>query len=202
MTAGRGALYGGKALEITLPDESFSAGVLVIDWQGFQDGNGQGQTAAFGKTPRVSLQRKDPDGAWQTVDWVYPRDELDQSFFILEDLGSGWDNGGMVRLESTSCHSEKYHRIDRVAWARRLQEAPLSDSLALISAVTSEGEDVRQQSLEADGNSVFLGPEDEVTMKFKAKPLKEGLDRTYFFVSEGVYITMPMLRLTATEKNE
>jgi hypothetical protein len=198
MRAGGTGLYDGEGIEVTLPKEAFSSGLLAVEWQGFRESEGKGRTASVGR-PRLSLQRRDPNGIWQTVDWIYPRDEIEQAFFVLEDLGSGWDDGGKIRLVATSCHVEKYHRIDRIAWGKRLKETPVGASLALISAVKSGGEDVRKQLLLADGESVFLGSEEEVNLRFQSRPLEKSFERTFVFVSEGFYIPAPMIRLAAAE---
>ena len=190
---GRG-LYDKDVLEVALPAAAFGNGVLAIDWQGFQNGDGRGKSASTGK-PRLDLQRLGPDGIWQTVDYVYPRDEIQQSYFILDDLGEGWDSSNTVRLAATSCHPEKYSRIDTVGWARYMPETPTAVHLPLVSAVTSRGDDVRQKALKADGDSIFLGPDEEVTLKFKSYPTAEGMERSFVFVSQGVYVPMPMILL-------
>ncbi len=188
-------LYNDDGLEIKIPQEAFSSGVLAITWQGFQVGKGSGHATGDGR-PKLSLQRKRADGSWQTVDWVYPRDEVQQSFFVLEDLGAGWDDGGKVRLIAKSCLPEKYHRIDQIAWSKCLREVPLVESLSLVSAIKSNEENVRAQLLAADGNSLRLGPKEEVLISFKSIPLEERMERTVFLITEGFYIPVPMIRLT------
>ncbi|MCG6534250.1 MAG: carboxypeptidase-like regulatory domain-containing protein, partial [Syntrophales bacterium LBB04] len=69
------SLYHGEFIEIKLPSEAFQKGFVALTWQGFQDGMAEGHSSAAGQ-PKLSLQRHDPQGIWQTVDWVYPRDEV------------------------------------------------------------------------------------------------------------------------------
>jgi hypothetical protein len=192
---GPAAVYNEDVIEVSLPPEAFEAGIVAIEWQGFQDGSAEGHSNAFGIKPRISLQRKDPDGQWQIMDWAWPRDEKDQSFFILHKKETGWDADGTIRLVATSCHAAKYHRIDRVSWAENLTTVPELRSLELVSAVTSTGGQVRQALLKPDGETVFLGPEDEITLKFSAPEIEQGMKRSFFFVSKGVYIPMPGLRI-------
>jgi len=196
--AQRTALYNGEGVDLTLPREAFTNGVLAVTWQGFQDGEGKGRTFSPGR-PRLSLQRKDPTGEWQTVDWIYPRDETEQAFLVLEDKVPGWDEGGSVRLVATSCDPEKYHRIDRIEWAKRSQETPLVASLPLMSAIKSDGEDALKQLKRADGESLLLRPDEEVALKFRATDLRKGFDRTVIFISEGFYIPMPLVQLARAE---
>jgi hypothetical protein len=129
-------LYNGEGLELSLPEEAFRGGILAITWQGFRDGQGVGHTAASGR-PKLSLQRQNPQGIWQTVDRVYPRDEVSQVFFILKDEGPGWDTDGKIRLIATSCVPMKFHRIDRIAWGNSINEVLSVKSLPLISALKS-----------------------------------------------------------------
>ncbi len=191
---GEAALFDKEVLAVTLPLAAFGKGFLAVDWQGFQNGDGRGKTSSAGK-PKLFLQRLNPDGVWQNVDYVYPRDEIQRSFFILDDLGAGWDKGNTVRLVATSCHTEKYHRIDGVGWAEFLPETPTARHLPLVSAVTTKGDDVRLKALEADGDSIFLGPDEEVFLKFKPYPASEGMERSFIFVSQGVYVPMPRVLL-------
>jgi len=192
------ALYNNEILEITLPAEAFEAGFLAIDWQGFQDGSGKGQSSASGH-PRIFLERLNPDGHWQTIDWVYPRDESQTSFFALDNLGTGWDKENKIRLKAWSCHPEKYHRIDRVSWGHALKETPESKKLILTSAIKSNGENVSTQTLATDGESVFLAPDEEVYLTYKSTPLAKDSERSFIFISKGIYIPMPMVRLLSND---
>jgi hypothetical protein len=125
-------VYNEESVDVSLPPAAFEDGVLAINWQGYQDGTPEGHSNAFGVKPRISLQRKDPDGQWQIVDWAWPRDEKDQSFFKLDRKENGWDVDGTIRLVATSCHAAKYHRIDRISWARKLTDAPELKSLETV----------------------------------------------------------------------
>ncbi len=192
--SGAAGLFNGQTIEIILPPEAFSNGVLAVDWQGFQDGSSKGHTNAAGIKPRISLQRKDPDGQWRIMDWAYPRDEKDRSFFRLDHMESGWDAGSTIRLVATSCHSGKYHRIDEISWDRLENDELKMESLALVSALTQDGEEVGQAAIKADGKSIFLGPEEKILMTFKAEEQPKGVERSFVFVSRGVYIPMPGIR--------
>ncbi len=186
-------LYDGETIEVALPKEALRGGVLAVTWQGFQEGDSERGTSSSGR-PRLSLRRRDPQGVWQTVDWVYPRDEIDQSFLVLDDLGAEWDTTGKVRLIASSCDREKYHRIDRLEWGKRSTEIPMVTSLPLVSAQRT-GEDVRKELTRADGESVLLGPEEELDIRFRSTSTYEGYDRSFVFVSEGFYIPLPLMRL-------
>lgn len=192
-------MYNDDILDIALPASAFNSGLLAIDWQGYQDGNGLDRTSAAGR-PQLILQRLDPDGLWQTIDWSYPRDESQISYFVLEGLGEGWDGTGMVRLLARSCHKEKYHRVDAVSWGHYLPETPVSAKLELSSAIKTGGADVRQLALYADGEAILLAPEEEIHLKYRAVPEIDGLVRSYVFASEGVYIPMPKVKLLALDK--
>lgn len=194
-------LYNGDSFEIKIPDQAFQSGIIAIDWQGFMDGQGFGRSSGKGR-PRVSLQRKDPTGVWQTIDWAYPRDEQQRSFFILDDFGSGWDADHTIRLTALSCDQEKFHKINKVSWGHYRPGTPKSTRLALVSALKSGNEDVRKEAVAIDGKSVFLAPEEEVRLKYQSIPRPEGFERTFIFVSKGVYIPMPMIRVTAATTEE
>lgn len=189
------SLYNGEFIEITLPSEAFRKGLLSIAWQGFQDGQPKDHTAASGQ-PRLSLQRQDPQGIWQTVDWVYPRDEVQKSFFLLKDLGPEWDKGNKIRIVSSSCEPEKFHRVDKLFWGHVLSELPKVTYLSLVSALKGSEEDVLEILNQKDGKALFLGPQEEATLTFKAKPTEAGLERSFIFISEGFYIPLPLVRFT------
>jgi len=191
--SGKGiALYNDEGMEIQLPPEAFSSGILAVNWQGFIDGQGEGHTAAQGR-PKLSLQRKDPLGIWQTVDWVYPRDERQQTFFLLDYSSEGWDKDGIVRLVATSCVNDKYHRIDSVQWGNSITDNMSVSPLPLVSALTTGSEDVAKKLRSSDGESLHLGPGEEVSLTFKSSHLNEGYERTLIFVSEGYYVPVPMI---------
>ncbi|MBI5634443.1 MAG: carboxypeptidase regulatory-like domain-containing protein [Nitrospirae bacterium] len=190
------ALYNGEGIEISLPEHAFRSGVLLVTWQGFRDGTSAKHTAASGR-PMLVLQRQAPDGSWKTADWVYPRDEVQQSAFVLGKMDGGWDNNRKIRLISTSCAEDKFHRIDRIEWAVGLNEAPVIKSLPLISALQADLKDVMDKLSESDSSFLHLGPEEQVTLIFRGEPVSEGLERALFFVSEGFYIPMPYIRVAA-----
>jgi len=192
-------MYNGDILDVSLPASAFTGGLLAIDWQGYQEGDGRERTSAAGR-PQLVLQRLDPQGQWQTIDWSYPRDESQLSYFVLENLGEGWDETGEIRLLARSCHKEKYHRIDAVYWGNYLPETPVSARLELTSATKTGGEDVRHQALHADGDAILLAPEEEIHLKYRSVPEVDGLVRSYVFTSEGVYIPMPKIKLLALDK--
>ena len=189
-------LYNDDAIEVPLPKKAFSSGILAVTWQGFIDGQEEGHTAAQGR-PKLSLQRKDLQGKWQTVDWVYPRDEMQQTYFLIDDKGPEWDKEGKVRLISTSCISEKYHRIEGIQWGNTITDKMSMSSLTLISALTSDSADVLKKVQSSDGESLHLGPGEEVSLIFRYRPLAEGHVRTFIFASEGFYVPVPMISLTA-----
>jgi hypothetical protein len=192
-SSGRGiALYNDEGMEIQLPPEAFSSGILAVNWQGFLDGQGEGHTVAQGR-PKLSLQRKDPQGIWQTVDWVYPRDEMQQTFFLMDNRSAGWDKDGKVRLVASSCINDKYHRIESLQWGNAITDNISASSLPLVSALISGSEDVLNKVRSSDGESLHLGPGEEVSLIFKSSPLDEGLERTLIFVSEGFYVPVPMI---------
>ncbi len=185
-------LYDTAGIEIKLPYKAFSSGILAINWQGFLDGQGEGHTAAQGR-PKLSLQRKDPQGIWQTVDWVYPRDEMQQSFFFMEQQGAGWDKEGIVRLVASSCINDKFHRIQSIQWGHAITDDMSVTALTLVSALTSDSADVLKKVRSSDGESVHLGPGEEMSLVFKSSPLGEGLVRTLVFVTEGFYVPVPIV---------
>jgi hypothetical protein len=88
----------------------------------------------------------------------------------------------------------KFHRIDRIAWGNSINEVLSVKSLPLISALKSGSEDRLRILESADSDRLHLGPGEEVTLTFKSKPLDEGRERTFIFVSEGFYIPLPMIR--------
>lgn len=189
-------LYNGEGIELALPVDAFSSGVLLVTWQGFRDGIPAHHTAATGR-PMLALQRQSPDGEWKTIDWVYPRDEVQQSAFVLGMKEHGWDGDLKIRLISTSCAEDKFHRIDRIEWAHGVDEAPEVRALPLLSALQADSMDVTQKLSVSDSRYLHLGPEEHVTLIFRGEPVPGGLERSLFFVSEGFYIPMPYIRVAA-----
>ncbi len=185
-------LYNAEGIEIQLPYKAFSSGILAVTWQGFLDGQGDGHTSATGR-PSLSLQRKDSQGIWQTVDWVYPRDEVQQSFFFIDQKDAGWDKDGKVRLVASSCINEKFHRIQGIQWGHAITNDMTVSALTLVSALTSDSADVLKKVQSSDGESVHLGPGEEMSLVFKSRPLEEGLVRTLVFVTEGFYVPVPII---------
>lgn len=173
--------------------------VLIVDWQGFRDGDGR-QKSASRERPRLALQRQAPDGTWQVMDWAYPRDESQRTELVLDNLGDGWDRDATVRLVASSCEQDKYHRVDAVALAALHGETPAANRLPLLVAQTTEGEDVRLQALHADSDAFLLGPGEEVELRFAA-PYSLSVDRkrTFIFMSKGIYVPMPMIILATAE---
>ncbi|MFH0788507.1 MAG: hypothetical protein V2B13_12960 [Pseudomonadota bacterium] len=190
------SFYNEETMEVQLPGEAFQRGVLTITWQGFLDGNPEGHSASAGR-PQLALQRMNPQGQWQTVDWVYPRDEVQESFFLLKDLGPGWDQGGKIRLAAVSCHPEKYHRLDSLGLARLVAELPQVTHLKLLSATKSTGEAILKALQERDNRYLSLGPEESAGLIFQGTPIKTDMERSFIFVSEGFYIPLPLIRLTS-----
>jgi hypothetical protein len=190
------SLYNEEFVEVNLPSGAFHDKILVINWQGFQEGNPQGHTAAEGQ-PKLSLQRLAPNGTWQSVDWIYPRDEIQESFFLLKNLGPGWDRDGKIRLKATNCQPEKYHRLDTLSSALLVSEMPRVTFLDLLSATKSTSETVLEALHKKDGWFLLLGPEEGVSLLFKGVPITEHMERSFVFVSEGFYIPMPLIRLTS-----
>jgi len=66
-----------------LPKEAFTSGVLASPGKVFRDGGWHGSHIQSRKT-RISFQRKDTYGGMADRDWIYPRDEAEQAFFVLE----------------------------------------------------------------------------------------------------------------------
>ncbi len=190
------SFYNEDTTEVRIPTEAFQKGVVAITWQGFLDGTAEGHSRAAGR-PQLALQRMNPQGQWQTVDWVYPRDEVQESFFVLKELGSGWDQGGKIRLKASSCHPDKYHRIDFLGVGRPVTELPQVTYLELLSAIKSNGEGIMKALQERDGRYMSLGPEESVSLVFQGTPRKTDRERTFIFVSEGFYIPLPLIRLTS-----
>jgi len=195
------AMYNRDVLELTLPGEAFDKGVLAVTWQGFQTGNSKDDTFSPGR-PYLALQRLDPAGKWRTVDSIYPRDEVEQAYLLLEQKDSGWDAGGRVRLVAANCWSEKFHRIDRVAWGRVSEIKPLALELPLESARKSGEPEQGDLLRSADGRSLQLGPSEEVSLKFNGSVLDPEEDYTFFFVSEGFYLPAPQIRVAAKAAGE
>jgi hypothetical protein len=189
-------LYNDDRIELSLPAEAFRNGILAITWQGFLDGNPEGRTSAAGR-PQLALQRMNPQGQWQTVDWVYPRDEVQESFLLLKDLGLGWDQENKIRLKAVSCEPHKYHRLGQVAWGSVLKELPTATYLDLLSAVKGTGEDVKDALGQRDGKALYLGPKEEATLVFKGELSPEGTERSFIFLSEGFYIPLPLVRFVS-----
>jgi len=190
------SLYNGESIEINLPSEAFQKGIIAMTWQGFLDGKADDHSAVAGQ-PKLSLQRQNPQGIWQTVDWVYPRDESQETFFLLKDLGPGWDADRKIKLIASSCDAEKYHRIDSLAWARLISDLPRVTYLDLLSAIKSTGEEVLKALKDKDSRYLFLGPEEAASLVFKGVPIKENMERSFVFVSKGFYIPLPWIRLTS-----
>jgi hypothetical protein len=190
------ALYNEEFLEMILPDQAFKNGFLSVSWQGFLDGNPEGHDRVAGR-PQLALQRMDFQGKWQTVDWVYPRDERQDSFIRLKDPGPGWDRGNRIRILASSCEPEKFHRVDKLAWGKVLSELAGVTYLSLVSAIKGTGEDVMETLLQRDGKALFLGPQEEATLIFRGDPIQEGLQRSFIFVSEGFYVPMPTVKFVS-----
>ncbi|TRZ48565.1 carboxypeptidase regulatory-like domain-containing protein, partial [bacterium] len=186
-------LYNGEGLVFDLPPDAFMSGVMMVNWQGFQDGVGEGHTASQG-LPRLRMERLDVEGNWLLVDYGYPRDEIQKTHFLLtEEKDKSMTS--RVRLVAESCVAEKYHRIDGIFWGRRAEAAPRVHRLPLLSARTSLGEDVTASLSSSDGLSVLLGPEESMELRFDGAPLPTGEERSFIFVSEGVYMPMPYLNV-------
>ncbi|MFH0788506.1 MAG: hypothetical protein V2B13_12955 [Pseudomonadota bacterium] len=190
------SFYNEDTTEVRIPTEAFQKGVVAITWQGFLDGTAEGHSSAAGR-PQLALQRMNPQGQWQTVDWVYPRDEVQESFFVLKELGSGWDQGGKIRLKASSCHPDKYHRIDTLGVGTLVAELPGAPYLELLSATKSTDETVLKALQKRDGRYIALGPEESISLIFRGAPIKSAMERTFIFVSEGFYIPLPLIRLTS-----
>ena len=162
---------------------------------GCYDGVGEGHTASQG-LPRLRMERLDAGGNWQLVDYGYPRDEIQKTHFLLaEEKGNSMTP--RVRLVAESCVAEKYHRIDGIFWGKRAEAAPGVRRLPLLSARTSLGEDVTAALGGSDGLSVLLGPEESIELRFDGAPLSAGEERSFIFVSEGVYMPRPHLNVAA-----
>ena len=188
-------LYNGEGLVFDLPPDAWMSGVMMVSWQGFRDGVGEGHTASQG-LPRLRMERLDAGGNWLLVDYGYPRDEIQKTHFLLaEEKGNSMTS--RVRLVAESCVAEKYHRIDGIFWGKRAEAAPGVRRLPLLSARTSLGEDVTAALGGSDGLSVLLGPEESIELRFDGAPLSAGEERSFIFVSEGVYMPMPYLNVAA-----
>jgi len=190
------SLYNGDLLEISVPPEAWRNGFIALTWQGFLEGSADRHTASPDQ-PKLTLQRQDPQGKWQNVDWVYPRDERQESFFLLQDPGPGWDRENKIRIVASSCHPEKYHRVDEVSWGRLLPDSLQVSRLKLLSAVKSTGEKVLELLREKDGQSVMLGPEEAVDLVFEGIPADADMERSLVFLSEGFYVPSITIRLAS-----
>jgi hypothetical protein len=84
--------------------------------------------------------------------------------------------------------------VKGIKWGHTITDNISVASLKLVGALTSDSEDVLKKVQSSDGESVHLGPGEEVSLTFKASPLDEGLQRTLVFVSEGFYVPLPMMR--------
>jgi hypothetical protein len=188
------ALYNGDFIEIGLPSEVWQNGLIAVTWQGFLEGKADQHTAAFGQ-PKLTLQRQDPQGKWQNVDWIYPRDEMQESFFLLKNLGPDWDQENKIRIVASSCDPEKYHRVDEISWGRLMSDSPQVSRLKLLFATKSTGENVSKTLLEKDGQSLTLGPEEAVDLVFEGASIDKDMERSFIFVSDGFYIPLMMIRL-------
>jgi RHS repeat-associated protein len=190
------SLYNGDFLEIGVPPEVWRNGFIAVTWQGFLEGSADRHTASSGQ-PKLTLQRQDPQGKWRNVDWIYPRDENQESFFLLQDQGPGWDRENKIRIVASSCDPEKYHRVDDVSWGRLLPESPRVSRLKLLSAAKTTGEEVLELLREKDGQSLMLGPEEAADLVFEGIPAYEGMERSLVFLSEGFYVPYTTIRLAS-----
>jgi hypothetical protein len=188
-------LYNGEGMVFDLPKEAFSSGLLEVRWQGFQDGTAEGHEASQG-VPRLRLEGLDPEGNWRLMDYGYPRDEIQRTQFLLAP-GSGGPMTTRVRLVAESCVPEKYHRIDGISWGKRMEDEPRVHFLNLLSAKTSEGEDVTATLESGDGQSALMGPGESLELWFTGAPLSAGDERSFVFVSEGAYMPMPYMNVAA-----
>ncbi|MHB8836853.1 MAG: Ig-like domain-containing protein [Candidatus Methylomirabilia bacterium] len=188
------ALYNGESLELRLPAEAFAGGVLVLTWQGFLDGSAAGHSSGKGQ-PKLTVEYRDEADQWQSIDWVAPRDEGQDSHVLLDLPGVRRET--TVRVVATNCQPEKYHRIDRIALARRVGPAPHGVTLALRAATTLDGSAALALLAAADGAALHLGPGDGVELSFEAPRLETGMQRAFLVVAEGFYVPVPMLRLAA-----
>jgi hypothetical protein len=188
------ALYNGESVELHLPAEAFNGGVLAFTWQGFLEGAAAGHLAAQGQ-PKLTVEYRDEAGQWQTIDWVAPRDEGQDSHVLLDVPGVRRET--TVRVVATSCQPEKYHRIDRITLARRAASSPLELTLALRAATTLDGTDALALLASPDGATLHLGPGDGVDLSFEAPRLETGTKRAFFVSADGFYVPVPMLRLAA-----
>ncbi len=189
-------LYDGEFLEIEVPPEAWRNGFIALTWQGFLEGKADRHTASPGQ-PKLTLQRQDPQGKWRNVDWIYPRDERQESFFPLPDQGPGWDRENKIRIAASSCDPEKYHRVDEVSWGRLLPDSPRASRLKLLSAAKATGEKVLELLREKDGQSLMLGPEEAVDLVFEGIPLDPDREISLVFLSEGFYVPFTTIRLAA-----
>ncbi len=189
-------LYDRQGIELKLPAEAFAHGVLAVTWQGFLTGTSEDHSSSP-ERPRLSLQRQDPAGVWRIMDWSYPRDEISQAMFLLEPLGTGWDGAKKVRLIVTNCLPQKFHRLDKVQWAKVDLKRPGVIDLELFSAMLS-GHNQRQLLLAADNNYLRLGPNEEIGLRFDAERITLRKSYEYFFVSEGFYIPAPHISVATT----
>ena len=187
------SLYNGEGLVFDLPKEALASGLLEVRWQGFRDGTAEGHEASQG-VPRLRLERLDAEGYWHLMDYGYPRDEIQKTHFLLAP-GSGRAKTTRMRLVAESCIPEKYHRIDKISWGKRIEAEPRVRFLDLLSAKNPQGEDVTATLGSGDGQSVLMGPGESLELLFAGAPVSAGNERSFVFVSEGTYMPMPYLNV-------
>ena len=192
-------LYDRQSIELSLPAEAFHNGILAITWQGFLTGFSRDHTASPGR-PSLALQRQNPDGDWQTMDWIYPRDEETQNFFVIQQKKLGWDTKGKVRLVASNCLPQKFHRINRIAWEHIKGSAPNTVELPLNSAKMYGNKEACKLLQTADGLSMRLGPSEETTLWFDGSQTDVDKKYSFIFVAEGFYIPASQIRILATSK--
>ena len=186
-------------LEVEIRSISFDQGVLAVTWQGFRTGKSEGHSSSPGR-PHLALQRLNSEGRWQTMDWIYPRDEKEMAFLRLEPKAPGWDANGNVRLVAANCLPKKFHRVDHLAWGPVTGQSPQTVELPLKSAQKTGSGDVRHTIVADDDQFLSLGPLEEVLFEFDGSGLDPATDYTFFFVADGFYIPAPSLQIATAQQ--
>ena len=192
-------LYDREGIKLKLPPAAFDQSVLAVTWQGFLTGKPEGHSSSPGR-PHLALQRLNPEGRWQAMDWIYPRDEKEMAFLILDRKEHGWDIESKVRLVATNCLPEKFHRVDYPAWGHVTGPSPQTVELPLKSAHKTGSGEIRHTIVADDDRFLSLGPSEEVLFEFDGTVLANGRAYTFFFVADGFYIPAPLIQIAAAQQ--
>jgi hypothetical protein len=176
MSGGGGFVLGAMGKE--LPPDGLDAVWRVAQRDGRPIDVHAFDTAVLSETG-ILIQIPDGAGGWTTVEHNYPRQNFDES--VYDSVSSN-----LVRLIPMG--SQRIRSLGRL---QPVQGELHATVFAPIAAAHTRLGDVKAALEYIGGGTTSLSPGDTISLTYTAAPAAPGLERSFFFLSRGVYTTPP-----------